>query len=408
MSGMLTLLKMAMGFVIAKVVAIYTGPTGMAMLGQVQSMVTSVNGIVNSPASNGVVRYTAENIDKGFVFCAPFWRASVQWVLILLSIVIPVGLFFADQIALLLFQNSSLSWVVIISVCVLPLSAIASLFNSVINGQQQYKRYISLGLISVVFSSGMMLYLIIIDDMRGALLSASIQSALIGIVMLVANIREPWFKLTYWFGKTTEYRSISGYMCMAIVSSLAMPASLIAVRSFLIDGVGWNEAGQWQAVWKISEVYLGVITMALSTYYLPRLSSIANTDDILYEVKATARVVFPIVVGMGFGIFVAKDFIIQLVFTNQFLESRNLFAAQLGGDAVKILSWLYAYPMISKGRVKWFISTELLSSITFVGISYLLIGIFGLQGATLGYLCNYIVYFCFVRFNIKRILDESK
>ena len=62
MTGLLTLLRMAMGFVIAKVVAIYTGPTGMAMLGQVQSMVGSLNGIINAPAGSGVVCFTAEMI----------------------------------------------------------------------------------------------------------------------------------------------------------------------------------------------------------------------------------------------------------------------------------------------------------------------------------------------------------
>lgn len=68
---------MAMGFVIAKVVAVYTGPTGMAMLGQVQSMVSSLNGIINAPVGNGIVRYTAEQKEQGFEACAPWWRAAV-------------------------------------------------------------------------------------------------------------------------------------------------------------------------------------------------------------------------------------------------------------------------------------------------------------------------------------------
>ena len=71
MTGLLTLLKMAMGFVIAKVVAIYTGPTGMAMLGQVQSMVGSLNGVINAPVGSGIVRYTAEKREQGFEACAP-------------------------------------------------------------------------------------------------------------------------------------------------------------------------------------------------------------------------------------------------------------------------------------------------------------------------------------------------
>ncbi|ECZ0388180.1 O-antigen translocase, partial [Salmonella enterica] len=64
-SACLTLFKMLMGFVIAKVIAIYTGPSGMALLGQLQSFVTGVNGIVNAPVGNGIVKYTAEHCDKG-------------------------------------------------------------------------------------------------------------------------------------------------------------------------------------------------------------------------------------------------------------------------------------------------------------------------------------------------------
>ncbi len=46
---------------------------------------------------------------------------------------------------------------------------------------------------------------------------------------------------------------------------------------------GRAQAGQWQAVYKISEVYLGIITIALSTYFLPKLSTLKNTDLILAD-----------------------------------------------------------------------------------------------------------------------------
>ena len=97
MTGLLTLLKMAMGFVIAKVVAIYTGPTGMAMLGQVQSLVGSLNGIINAPVGSGVVRYTAENKQQGFESCAPWWRASLQWVLVISALLVSSGLLLAEH-----------------------------------------------------------------------------------------------------------------------------------------------------------------------------------------------------------------------------------------------------------------------------------------------------------------------
>ena len=404
MTGLLTLLRMAMGFVIAKVVAIYTGPTGMAMLGQVQSMVGSLNGIINAPAGSGVVRFTAEYKEQGFDACAPWWRAALQWVLIISAIAIPVGLLFAKPIASGLFKDVNLAWVVMATVCVLPFAAIGTLCNSVINGQQLYRRYVSLGMLSALISGGVMLTMIALHNIKGALLAAAVQAALIGVVMFIANLRQPWFKLRYWWGGVGPQarKDIGKYMLMAITSALTVPVSLILVRNILIDQVGWDATGQWQAVYKISEVYLGVITMALGTYYLPRLASLTSIDSIISEINKTAKVIIPIVAVMALGVYLFRDVAISLLFTEEFRSARDLFAIQLTGDIIKIASWLYAYPMLSRGATKWFMGTEIIFSLSVVALTYLLVSNMGLKGATVAYLVNYSMYFLIVKLNIKR------
>ncbi|QTL92799.1 O-antigen translocase [Aeromonas jandaei] len=403
MTGLLTLLRMAIGFVIAKMVAIYTGPTGMAVLGQVQSMVGSLNGIINAPVGSGVVRFTAEYKEQGFVACAPWWRAALQWVLIISGIVIPCGLLLAKPIAAWLFQDPQLAWVVTATVCALPFAAIGTLFNSVINGQQLYRRYVGLGMLSVLLSGGVMLTMITFYNIQGALLAAAGQAALIGVVMLVANFRQPWFKLRYWWGAVDPKarKQIGGYMLMAITSALTVPISLILVRNILIAQVGWDATGQWQAVYKISEVYLGVITMALGTYYLPRLASLTGVNAIVGEIQKTARVIIPIVASMALCVYLLRDVAISLLFTDEFRSARDLFAIQLTGDVIKIASWLYAYPMLSRGATKWFMGTEVLFSLSFVVLTYMFVANMGVKGVTFSYLVNYSAYFLSVFLNIK-------
>lgn len=404
MTGLLTLLKMAMGFVIAKVVAIYTGPTGLAMLGQVQSLVGSLNGIINAPAGSGVVRFTAENKEQGFEACAPWWRAATQWVLIISAIAIPVGVLLAKPIASSLFKDASLAWVVVATVCVLPFAAIGTLCNSVINGQQLYRRYVGLGMISALISGGGMLAMIAMHNINGALLAVAVQAALIGLVMLIANLRQPWFKLRYWWGSVEPKarKQIGSYMLMAITSALTVPVSLILVRNILIDQVGWDATGQWQAVYKISEVYLGVITMTLGTYYLPRLASLIGVEAIVSEIHKTARVIIPIVAVMALGVYLLRDVAISLLFTEKFRSARELFAMQLTGDVIKIASFLYAYPMLACGATKWFISTEILFSVLFVLLVFSFVTFLGLKGVVISYCINYTIYFFTMYFNVKR------
>lgn len=404
MTGLLTLLKMVMGFVIAKVVAIYTGPTGLAMLGQVQSLVGSLNGIINAPAGSGVVRYTAENKEQGFEACAPWWRAALQWVLIISSIAIPIGVLLAKPIASSFLKDTSLAWVVVATVCVLPFAAAGTLCNSVINGQQFYRRYVGLGMLSALISGGVMLAMIALHNIDGALLAAAVQSALIGVVMLIGNLRQPWFKLRYWWGavEPKARNQIGSYMFMAITSALTVPVSLILVRTILIDQVGWDATGQWQAVYKISEVYLGVITMALGTYYLPRLASLTSVEILVTEVHKTARVIIPIVVTMALCVYLLRDAAISLLFTEAFRSARDLFAIQLTGDVIKIISWLYAYPMLARGATSWFVYTEIFFAISFVFLTYFFVLNIGIDGVLWAYLISYLLYFLIVFFNIRR------
>lgn len=402
-SGLLTLVKMASGFILAKVVAVYAGPSGMAMLGQVQNISASLNGIINAPVGSGIVRYTAENYSKGFEYCAPWWKASVQWVIILLAIIFPVGLIFSEVLSEWLLTDKTYEWIIQIIIIFLPLTAIGTFINSVINGQQQYRYYVVMGMCSVVMSTIIMVLCVIKFGLFGALLAASIQSGLIGIVMLLGSIRASWFKLRYWFGITTkENRNrIGGYILMAVTSAVAVPLSLVMVRNIIIENVGWDGAGQWQAVWKISESYLAIITISLGTYFLPKLSTLYDVTAIKKEINQTIKIVIPIVMGMSLAIYFLRDIIITILFTEQFREARELFAIQLIGDIVKITSWLYAYPMLSRGATKWYISIEVLFSFTFILLAWFLVPYFSAKGANIAYLLNYIVCLLFVLINFK-------
>lgn len=405
LTGILTLVKMAMGFVIAKVVAIYTGPSGMAVLGQVQNLVNVFNGIINAPVSNGIIRYTAEHSESGFEACSPWWKAASRWSMILFASLLPFGILCAPFLSNWLFGSEDLKWIIYLTVAVLPLVALGTLLNSVINGLQNFKLYVVIGMFAVVISGSCMVLLIIYWNIHGALLAAIVQSALIGLVLLLACFRQPWLKLKYWVGKTNRQamKDISGYIVMAIATAITMPIALVLIRNILVSNVGWSQAGQWQAVWRISEVYLSVCTMALSAYYLPRLSKIKTYDEIKTEIKNTAKIIIPIVSVMAIGIYIFRDLAITILFTEQFRNARDLFLIQLLGDVIKILSWLFAFTMLARNATKWFVATEIIFSVTFVVLSYFFVINYGIQGANIAYLVNYTLYLCFVVLNLKRI-----
>lgn len=409
-TGLLTLSRMMAGFIVSKVIAVYTGTTGMAQLGQAQNLITMLTGIVNAPTSNAVVRYTSEHCDKGFTACAPWWRASVQWAVVFCLSLIPTGIILSKYISIWLFEKPDYSWLVCVMFLVLPFSALSTLINSVINGQQQYKKYITLGILSVLISTVVMISLVVLWGINGALIAASVQSGLIGAVMLIACIRQPWMKLTFWWGEVNHEnrKKIGGYILMAVASAICLPLALITVRKIIIANVGWDAAGQWQAVWKISEVYLSVMTMALGIYFLPQLAKLKSYAEIRNEINGTAKIIIPIVILMALSVYLLRDVVITVLFTEKFRAARELFGIQLVGDVIKITSWLYAYPMISRGTTKWFVGSEMFFSLTLVIMTALLVPVYKTDGANMAYMINYIVYLMFVYFGMKYIVRDEK
>lgn len=395
---------MASGVLIVKVVAIYTGPSGIAMLGQVQSLVAALNGIVASPGGNGLVRYTAEYREQGFDASAPWWSASLKWGLGLLVPIAFLAALAAEPISEVLFDSKTYAWLVLLISLGLPLSMANTFVASVLNGQENYRRYIGLGLISVVCATAAMLILIGQAGLNGALAAAALSSSIAGVLMLAGSWRQPWFHLKYWrgHGEARQFKGIGGYVAMAITTAITAPLALMAVRKILVDQVGWEQAGCWQAVYKISEVYLGVITMALGTYFLPMLSSLSGYETIRKEIAVTARIVMPLVATLALGVYLLRDFAITLLFTEAFRSARDLFAIQLIGDVMKIFSWLYAYPMLSTGATKWFVATEIGFSLNFVFLTYFLVCAFGIDGAVKAYAINYAIYFLLVYINLRR------
>jgi PST family polysaccharide transporter len=406
-SACLTLFKTLMLFVIAKVIAVYTGPSGMALLGQLQSFIVGINGVVNSPVGNGVVKFTAEHKSRGYEACSDWWKAALTISFIFSVILIVACIPFTDWISNYLFASPSYRNILIVAVACLPLTAIGTLILSVINGLGNFKRFIFFGLVATLLSSIVMLILLKMKGIEGALFAVSIQYGLIGVVLLIANFHQKWFKIKYFslsLNSSFYIKDILSYVYMALTSAISLPITLIIIRNILVDNTNFNVAGQWQAVWRISEAYIGIITIALSTYFLPKLSAITTRDDMNREIHMVLKLVLPAVVVMGVIIYLCRDIIIVLLFTSDFSEARDYFLIQLIGDTIKIVSWIYAFAMLSQKATKWYIGTELFFCIMWVVFSYLLIPHFQAQGINIAYSLSYLFYFLIIYFNFNNIV----
>ncbi|MEN8220572.1 MAG: O-antigen translocase [Pseudomonadota bacterium] len=403
-----TIIKILSGFVIVKVIAVYAGPTGLALLGQLQNFLSIVTTVGQGGTSAGVVKYLAEYREdeetKRRLISTAF-KISL-WVSLLISIILLLGASFWSSI---LFDTDKYTYIIIVLAFTLLFFVLSTLLLSILNGQKEIKKFvlsnISGSLVSLVITSLLAVYY----GVFGALLAATINQSIVFFVTLFFVVKSPWFQYSLFLAPIDKESLIKlgKFALMALTSALLAPVSKIVVRNYIGEHLSWAEAGYWQGVVRISDIYLMLITMTLSVYYLPRLSELQKKSEIRKELLYGLKIIMPIVVLMATSIFLLKDWVVALLFTEDFAPMKELFLWQLIGDVIKIISWLIAYQMLAKAMTKLFIFSEIFFISTFVILNIIFIDMYGLVGTTYAYTLNYFLFLLFMIWKFRTVLFYS-
>lgn len=388
-----TFFKMLSGLVINKAVSIYIGPAGLAVIGQFQNFSQLVLIAAQGAINSGVVKYTAE-YGKESGRLPLLFSTGVRISLIASVIVGTILITLSHFFSLKILDTVQYQFIFILFGFTIILFVLNSFLLSIINGLKEIRNYIKINIIQSLYSLVFTSLLIYFWGLKGALIALATNQSVIFFITLFMLRKHKiiiWKNFTSSFDKKIS-KKLFAYSAMAITSAIMVPTSQFIIRDYIGTTQGLEQAGYWQGVWYISTTYLMIVTTALSIYYLPRLSEINNRQELKKEILQGYKILLPIVIFCGLLIYLLRDFIIYLLFSDSFIPMKPLFTWQIIGDVFKIASWLLAYVMVAKSMTKIFIITEIIFTISFISISILSINILGTIGANLAYCINYFLY----------------
>ncbi|MGO9145901.1 MAG: O-antigen translocase [Desulfomonilia bacterium] len=388
-----TVVKIITGFIVNKVVAIYIGPSGMALTGQFGNFVTMALSFSNGGINNGIVKYVAEYNDDSEKR-SRILSSSILISLLCSLILSVVIMLFYRNLSVFLLKSEEYGSIFIVFGATLVIFSLNSSLISILNGYKEIKKFVTLNIISSIIGLLITSFLVVMFRLYGSLLSIVVSQTLLFFVTIFFIVKSEWFKLNNFTQgiERDSFIKLSKFTVMALLSAMTLPISQIIVRNYITDHISLNAAGQWQGVWKISDVYLMIITTSISVYYLPRLSEIIDKDELRREIRNGYKILMPIVIVLATMIYLSREAIIHILFTKAFLPMSELFAFQLIGDFFKIASWLLAFLMVAKAMTKLFIITEIGFTASYVIFSMLFINRFGLIGVTYAFALNYFLY----------------
>jgi len=402
-------LKIGIGLITSKILAIFVGPSGMALVGNLRNFLTSIENISTLGFQNGIVKYTAESeksrIELQKIVSTVF--IALIGVAILLSIILFCSASYWNE--KIFGENTEYLIVFKVLSFVLPTYGLSIFFIAVINGLGRFKKVISINIIGNIVGLLTSVFLIMQFKTTGALMAIVIAPTLLFFITLYLVQKEvqifQFIKLDVFDFKVLK--NLSAYSLMTLVSSVFGPFVFLAIRNNIIQDLGIEQAGYWETMTRISSYYLMFISAILSVYFLPKLSKAENNLETKKIFLQYYKYILPVFVLALVVLYLSRFFVIQLLFTKEFLPVTDLFFLQLLGDVFKVCALILGYQFFAKRKTLMFVLTELFSLSILYFSSLYFIKEFQIEGVVMAHALNNLIYFIILFLCFRSVLKKK-
>ena len=168
-------------------------------------------------------------------------------------------------------------------------------------------------------------------------------------------------------------------------SVAAVPIAQLLIRVDMSERLGWEAVGYWQAVAKISDANKLFVSVIIINYLLPQLSNRHETASALrFLLRFGLLLLALFVIGCGL-IYVLRDYLLLIIYSEQFLAASNLMWPQLVGDTIKVSTLLLYYYFMSRGRVLIVFFAELVLGVALIALYLVMVPSYGMTAPIYAY-----------------------
>ncbi len=394
LNGISILIKIAIGFITSKFIALFIGPSGMALVGNLRNFLTTIESVGTLGFQNGIVKYIAECNQDDVKLKQTI---STIFISVLIScMILGIGVFvFSDQLNVAIFGlNYNFSFIFKVLALAMPFYVGTIVLIAVINGFSYFKKVIYINIIGNIIGLLTTILLIWKFNIDGALLGIVLTPSLLFFVSYVVLNREVklFNSFKFQFFEFSILKNLSSYSLMALVSSVIGPIVYLAIRTTIIQNNGINNAGYWEGLSRISSYYFMFVTSIVSLYFLPKLSLAQTKEETKSLFFSYFKGILPVFVLALIIIYFSRDFIIEVLFTAEFKPMSKLFFWQLVGDTCKAASLILGMQFFAQKLTKAFIVSELFSLIVLYCSSFYFLSIYQIEGVVIAHAFTYFVY----------------
>lgn len=245
-----------------------------------------------------------------------------------------------------------------------------------------------------------------------------------GVVPALVGIALLGFFISWWFSRRIKVRQVAmttgeiareaaGMLKLGFVfmtSALLTTGVTYAVQLILLHEIGnasGIESGKaalgcYQAAWFVGGYFASFILQAMGTDFYPRLTAAANDNGECNRLVNEQAEVGLLLAGPGLlATLTFAPLVILLQYSAKFGPAADILRWICLGMMLRVIAWPIAFIIIAKNAQALFFCTEVVGAALQVGLIWLGVRSYGLNGAGMGFFGMYVAYligiYCIVR-----------
>jgi len=403
-------LNIAIGIVRTKAMAMLLGPAGFGLFGLYSSIADLTQSIAGMGVNTSGVRQIAEAAGSDDADRIGRTAAVLRRTSILLGALGAILLIvFSEQVSTLTFGGKQ-------HAAALSLLSIAVLFRLVSAGQgaliQGMRRISDLAKMAVL--SGLFGTLISIPVVY-VFRENGVVPSLVGIAGMTiitswwysrkVHIRTPSMKAAEVRGEAMSLLKL-GFAFMA--SGLLTMGAAYAIRIIILRKIGFEGAGLYQSAWTLGGLYVGFILQAMGADFYPRLTASANDNiECNRMVNEQARVGLLLAGPGAIATLTFAPAVMALFYTAKFGAAVGILRWICLGTTIQVITWPMGFIVLAKGKQDFFFWSELAWAMVYIGLAWICVRSFGLNGAGIAFFGSYIFHILLIYPIVRRLSGFS-
>jgi PST family polysaccharide transporter len=391
-SSVLTIL---IGIVRTKAMAVLLGPAGFGLMGLYSSIIDLALAVASMGIGSSGVRQIAESVSTGnetrIARTVIVLRRTAVILGVLGAVLVVV---FSGPLSTLTFGSDRHAGAVALLGLAVFFRAVSAGQGALIQGMRRIADLAKMGVWGALLGAIFSIVLVYLLGEQGVAPSLIVAAAL-GLAVSWWYSRKVEIAYPVMTGAEVRREAASllklGFAFMA--SGILMMGAAYAVRAIVLRLDGLDAAGFYSAAWTLGGLYVGIILQAMGADFYPRLVGAAQDHPQCNRLVNEQTQVSLLLAGPGvIATLTFAPLVILLFYSARFYAAVEILRWICLGIALRVITWPIGFIIVAKNRQVIFLATEVAWTVVNVGLTWLCVKSFGVNGAGIAFFGSYVFH----------------